>query len=452
MDFLPRSLDDRLARWRSRRCPKPLLLRGPRQVGKSSLVRSFARGFDHYIELNLEHEPDRRLFRTLPEARPFLDALFARARIRPKPEESVLLFIDEIQQAPPAIQFLRYLYEDQDRVHVIAAGSLLEFTIGEVRSMPVGRIEFVPVYPLSFREFLIWTRRDILAEALDVVPAPDHLHGLLAEAFREYALVGGMPDAVKAYAEGLPVPEIEDIYRGIWTSYTVDLERHASSKSRRRLLRFLLAEAPNQHDRISYANIGGSDYRGREVREGLEVLAMARVLKVVRPTTALEPPALPHTRGKPRLQLMDTGLLNYVTGLQSTTTRLEEVGSVYRGRLGLHIVTQELIASQRGYEYEPHFWIRENKKANAEVDLVYRYGMELLGFEVKSGAQGRLRSLHQFVERAGSRIAVRALDNAASVEDVKTPAGYAYRLLNIPLYATARVKEYVDWALTRSTT
>ena len=444
--FLPRKQQARLLRWRSKSRPRPLVLRGPRQVGKSTLVRQLGRDYQQYIELNLEREADRQLFEKLPEVGPFLAELFVREDAKPALASSTLLFIDEIQQAPNAIQFLRYLYEDQSDVHVIAAGSLLEFALGEVRSMPVGRVEFMAVHPLTFREYLVWMGKEQLVDALDVVPAPAHAEPYLREAFRDFALTGGMPSVVASLAAGADSAELYDLYEGIWDSYRTDLERHAKSDKQRDLFRFLLLAAPFELERFSYARFGGSDYPSREVKEALGQLQMARILRVVRPTTSMRPPALPNVRAKPRLQFLDVGLLNFLSGLLRTTTKLAHLSDAYRGQLAAQVVTQELIASQDRYSYEPYFWVREKRTSNAEVDLVYQDGMRLLGFEVKAGAQGRLRSLHQYVERSGTDIAIRALENAPEVADVTTPGGYAYRLLNIPHYATAQLDEYLTWA------
>lgn len=445
-EYLPRFIESCLLEWDLRQRPKPLLLRGPRQVGKSTLVRAFGRRFDYFVELNLEFERDRQYFDPLPRVDVFLRRVFAKAQIRPPSGATILLFVDEIQQEPKAIQFLRYLYEDQSSVRVIAAGSLLKFAMGEVRSLPVGRIEFLSVHPLSFAEYLTWTRQEILADALKEIPAPSYLHGELMSAFRDYSLVGGMPQIVQAIRNGTELHDLARIYQSIWGAYQRDLERHARTDGQRAILRFLITAAPLEHERFKYEGFGGSTYRSRDVREALEALEMARVLRIVRPTSSMKPPPFPKSKARPRLQFLDTGLLNHATELHNQTAAIEDLSTAYRGYLALHVVTQELIASREDYEYTPFFWVRENAKANAEVDLLIRSGMRLLGFEVKSGPQGRLRSLHQYVERSGTKIAVRALDNAASVEDVATPAGYAYRLLNIPLYAAAQVEEYLAWA------
>ncbi len=444
--YLPRLAELDLHRWRQRGSGKPLLLRGPRQVGKSTLVKRFGESYTHFVELNLEREPDRSLFDTLPEVGPFLEIVYARSRVRVRDGETVLLFIDEIQQAPKAIQFLRYLYEDQRGVDVIAAGSLLEFAFGEVRSLPVGRIEFLSIRPLCFEEYLRWHGRDALVDALLTVPAPAHLHDLLVEAFRDYTLRGGMPEVVRLSARGASLAELQPTYASIWRSYQIDLERHAKSDLERRVLRFLLQAAPRESDRFSYANFGGSNYRSREVKEAFELLEMARVLQVVQPTTDLQPPALPKQRAKPRLQFLDTGLLNYASGLHEAYAFLPDANAVYRGRLALHIVTQEVIASWGDANFTPYFWIRENSNSNAEVDLVIRFGMDLLPVEVKSGAQGKLRSLHQFVERANGKVGVRVLESTAGVEAATTPAGYAYTLVNVPIYAVSQLLAYVKQA------
>ncbi len=445
--YFPRIADEALDFWRTTMSRKPLVLRGPRQVGKSSLVRQLGTRYEHFIELNLERERDRRLFDTLPEVAPFLELVFARQRISPAPDDSVLLFIDEIQQAPQAIQFLRYLYEDQDCVQVIAAGSLLEFAFGEVRSLPVGRVEFMSVYPLCFEEYLRWHRQDALVKAIHTVPAPVHLHDLLVEAFRDYTLKGGMPEIVKRSAAGEPLAALQTTYASIWDSYRIDLERHAKSDAERKVLRFLLQAAPREADRFAYAGFGGSNYRSREVKEAFELLEMARVLRVVHPTSDLEAPALPKQRAKPRLQFLDTGLLNFASGLHEALAFMPDANAAYRGRLALHVVTQELIATQTGFE--PYFWIRENSNSNAEVDLVFRHGMELLPVEVKSGPQGKLRSLHQFVERAQGRLGVRVLENTASIEAAQTSSAYAYTLLNVPIYAISQLPAYVQWGMQR---
>lgn len=447
--YRPRNLDKRLLEWKESITRRPLVLRGARQVGKSSLVRGFASNFDHYIELNLELEKDKRLFTTLPDAAKFMEAVQAIHGDDRKVGQSLLLFIDEIQQAPVAIQFLRYLYEKTPDVHVIAAGSLLEFALGEVKSMPVGRVEYIAVHPLSFEEYLTWTARDGLRNALKNIPIQPLLHEEIAEVFGEYMIIGGMPEVVDAKAKGASPIELSRLHGIIWNTYIDDVERYGKNESERNVLRHILASAAGVTDRFSFANFGGSQYRSREVSEALAALDKARVIRIVRPTKSLKPPIITELRAKPRLQWLDVGLLNYSSGIGPETLFAKSLSDQYRGRLALQVVTQELIAQHEEYAYEPHFWIRENSNSNAKVDMVVQQEMKLLPLEVKSASHGRLRSLHQFVERAHSNIGIRAFDAEFSIDNVATPKGYDYYLLNVPLFGIGNLKEYIAFAKTR---
>ena len=444
--YRPRNLDKRLLEWKDSATRRPLVLRGARQVGKSSLVRGFASTFDHYIELNLELEKDKRLFTTLPDPEKFVEAVQAIHSVDRKAGQSLLLFIDEIQQAPVAIQFLRYLYEKTPDVHVIAAGSLLEFALGEVKSMPVGRVEYIAVHPLSFEEYLTWTGRDSLRKALANIPVQPLLHEEIAEVFSEYMIIGGMPEVVDAKANGASTIELSRLHGIIWNTYIDDVERYGKNESERNVLRHILNTASGVTDRFSFANFGGSNFRSREVSEALAALDKARVIRIVRPTKSLQAPVIPELRAKPRLQWLDVGLLNYSSGIGPEVLYKGGLSDQYRGRIALQIVTQELIAQHEAYGYEPHFWIRENSNANAEVNLVFQMGLNLIPLEVKSGSHGRLRSLHQFVERTQSKLGARAYNSQLSIDQVKTPQGFDYQLLSIPLYGTGKLEDYIAYA------
>ncbi len=449
MVYRPRNLDSRLSQWMDSPTRRPLVLRGARQVGKSSLVRGFASNFDHYIELNLELEKDKRLFTTLPDAKKFVEAVQAIHGVDRKDGQSLLLFIDEIQQAPIAIQFLRYLYEKTPNVHVIAAGSLLEFALGKVKSMPVGRVEYIAVHPLSFEEYLIWTGRTSLQKALDRLPVQSLLHEEISEAFEEYMIIGGMPEVVDAKANGASPIELSRLHGIIWNTYMDDVERYGKNESERNVLRHILNTAAGVTDRFSFANFGGSNFRSREVSEALAALDKARVIRIVRPTKSLKPPIVPELRAKPRLQWLDVGLLNYSSGIGPETLFNGDLSDQYRGRMALQVVTQELIAQHEEYGYEPHFWIRENSNANAEVDLVTQMSLDLVPLEVKSGSHGRLRSLHQFVERTQSNLGIRIFNSELSIDRVTTPQGFDYQLLSIPLYGVGTLSRYIAFAKTK---
>ena len=400
----------------------------------------------HFIELNLELPADRELFTGLPPIKTLADRIALRANL-PKLDADTLLFIDEIQESPAAIQQLRFFYEHLPEVPVIAAGSLLEFALGEVRSFPVGRVEFYTLHPLSFREYLVWMGMEALANAYDEVPVRDAAHPELLTAFHRYAIIGGMPEIIAQQAAGRSLSEIQNIYELIWSAYRSDAEKYASNNRQRQVLRHLLSTAANEDDRIKLANFGGSNFRSDEVGPAFQALQQAGVLKLIYPTSSYVLPIVTQFRRSPRVQLLDTGLLNYVRGIQSSLLSTDNLSTSYRGRIAQHIVTQTWIATHYVDSWTPHFWAREKSGASAEVDLVLEGDAKLYPLEIKAGPQGRLRSLHQYLEGSGHPVGLRALRNAFSAEPASTPAGYHYTLLNIPYYHLEYWRQYVTIAV-----
>lgn len=338
---------------------------------------------------------------------------------------------------------MRYLYEERPDIRVIAAGSLLEFAVGKVRSWPVGRVQFYTVHPLTFAEFLTWTGRQRARELLEAGPVESYAFKPLLEAFHRYTILGGMPEVVKQYAERGSVAEVADVYEAIWGTYLRDTEKYATTDQQRDVLRLLMQTAASQDDRISFANFAGSDYRSEAVREAFLSLQLAGVLRLIYPTSSVQAPPVPHRKRRPRIQLLDTGLLNYSRGIQSTLLSTDDLNSLYRGRIAQHIVTQEIIAQHHQSNYEPYFYVREKAGSSTEVDLVIQRGPALIPIEVKAGPQGRLRSLHQYVERSPLKLGLRLLSNEFSVEEVRTPAGHPYRLVNIPYFAAGHLEAYI---------
>jgi len=433
MGLLPRDASIFLDRWRVKSTRKPLILRGARQVGKSSLVRLHAQQYSTFIELNLERTADRLLFDGLPSVQNLVDRIALRAGVA-KLDSDTLLFIDEIQESPEAIQQLRFLYEDFPELHVIAAGSLLEFALGDVKSFPVGRVEYYVLRPLSFREYLQWIGKDVLLSVLAKIPVASYAHDELLSAFRRYAVVGGMPEIVHALSQGAQVSELTDLYEAIWAAYRDDAEKYARNDKLRGILRHLMATAATEDGRITLANFGGSTYRSDDIKSAFRALELAGVLRLMYPTTSLQAPATPVLRKRPKIQLLDTGLLNHARRIHSDLLGHEDLASAFRGRIAEHIVTQEHIATHHQPTWSPMFWTRESPRANAEVDLVFQHHSALYPLEIKAGAQGRLRSLHEFVERANTRIGFRVYGGSFSIDNVSTPSGYKYALVNLPYY------------------
>ncbi len=425
---------------------KPLLIRGARQVGKSTLVRMIGGAFDHFIELNAEKPKVQAFFQRHKEVEELLRALYFEHGISAV-KGKVLLFIDEIQESPEAIRMLRYFYEERPDIYVIAAGSLLDFSLGEVRSFPVGRITYYYLHPLNFEEFLEWKGEEAALQALQAMPVPDYAHQKLRALFHEYALVGGMPEAVSLYTEGQGAAVSSSVYADLWQAYLDDVEKYTTNSTQRQVIRHVIRTAPLEQDRIKFAGFGQSNYGSREVGEALRNLELARVIRLVYPTTRLKPPVVGDLKKRPRLQFIDTGLLNHALQIQAQYIGLEDLHHLHRGFILQHLLTQELIALHAQMDFQPHFWVREKANANAEVDLVYAHRGLLLPIEIKAGAQGRLRSLHQFVERSGHAIALRFLNNTFSHEAARTPDGHDYQLINLPYYLMSQIEQYAEWAI-----
>lgn len=431
-----------LEEWSKATHRKPLIIRGARQVGKSTLIRIFSTSFDHFIELNAEKPAIQQLFRDHQDVKVLLQALFLKYHI-PEEKGKLLLFIDEIQECPEAIRLLRYFFEEAPDIYVIAAGSLLDFALGEVKSFPVGRVSYFYLHPINFEEFLLWKNEKAALEALRTIPAPPFAHQRLLDLFHEYVMVGGMPEIVAQYVDQVSLSQLENIYSDLWQAYLDDVEKYTTNNTQRQIIRHIIRTAPHEQDRVSFAGFGQSNYRSREVGEAMRNLELARVIQLIYPTTQYQPPLTSELRKRPRLQFIDTGLLNNALQIHPRFIGLKNLNHLYRGFILQHALTQELIAKHTRTNFKPHFWVRQKSNANAEVDLIYPFQGKAIPIEIKSGKQGRLRSLHQFVQRAPHDLALRFLQNEYSEEQATTPAGANYKLINIPYYSMSQLEGYL---------
>jgi len=444
--MFPRDIEKRLAAWGDRSSRKPLLLRGARQVGKTFSVRRFAERFECFIELNLEQPTDREPFERGLNARDVFQAIVLRKHARPV-EGRTLLFLDEIQDCPHAVQLLRYFCEKMPHLHVIGAGSLLEIALARAEiEFPVGRVQHLVMYPLSFAEYLGALGESDAAAALAEVPLTPHATGRLFELFHRYALVGGMPEVVAEYARTHDTPALQDIYESLLQSYLDDVPKYARNDTMARILDHCIRSAPLEAgNRITFAGFGQSNYRSREVGEALRTLEKALLLHLLYPTTATQIPIRPDNRKAPRLQFLDTGLLNYFAGLQDQYFLHSDLHSFYRGLLAEHIVAQELLCHRASLLHKPCFWVRDKSQSGAEVDFVVQHQGRVVPVEVKAGSTGRLRSLHQFIDAGNPGYAVRLYAGTLDRRSVRTPAGTPYELLSMPYYLASKLPEYLDW-------
>jgi uncharacterized protein len=440
---LKRSAYSVLENWKKSSNRKPLIIRGARQVGKTTLVRQFAREFDFYIELNLEREKEKSLFE-LDDINNILNAAYL-LKGKKIGKGTLLLFIDEIQESPKAIALLRYFFEERPDIYLIAAGSLLEFSLKSVANFPVGRVSYLYLSPLNFEEYLLAVNQTPAYEIINTIPIPEYAHATLLNLFHEYALVGGMPEVVANYAEHKNLSLVTPIYKQLWRAYKDDIEKYGRNETERNILRHVIDSAPSENDRIKFEGFGQSNYRSREVGEALRALDLANIIRLIYPTTALNPPIATDRKKRPRLHFLDTGLLNNSLSIQADILLIEDINYLHRGKIAQHLVTQQLISIQTNDRYQPHFWVREEKDSSSEVDLVFQTGKFIIPIEIKSGKQGKLRSLHQFVERTNHPYAVRMHSGQFNIEKVKTPSGKSFLLMNMPYFLATKIPEYFDY-------
>lgn len=441
-----RKAEQNLEAWKNSSNRKPLILRGARQVGKTTLVKEFAKTYKNSIFLNLEKSSDVAYFNNFDEAKTLVESLLLSRNISIASIGETLLFIDEVQESPRAIQMLRYLYEEFPDLNVIAAGSLLEFALKKVKSFPVGRVEYLYLYPLNFIEYLEAINHKAALEQIDKVPYESFAHTILLHLFNRYAIIGGMPEVVSNFIEKESITELPNVYESIWGTYKNDVEKYATNETERKVIKHIISTAHLYIDqRIKFQNFGQSNYRSREVGEAMRSLNDAKVIQLIYPTTDVEIPVKPDLRKSPRLQFLDTGLINNELGIQAEMLAFKDLNHSYRGAIIPHLIMQELISLNTLNDKKPHFWIREKKQSSSEVDLVFAYQGKVIPIEIKSGSEGTLRSLHQFVEYTNHPYAVRIYAGVFSVIETKTPGGTPYLLMNMPYYLGTKIPEYIQF-------
>ena len=441
--MIQRNVESLLNIWKKDDNRKPLILRGARQVGKTTLVKEFSKNYPFSIYLNLERREDKAMFDQFQDLQTLMEALRLKYQIPKESLNETLLFIDEIQESPHAIAQLRYFYEEFPSIHVIAAGSLLEFALKDVKSFPVGRVEYLNLHPLNFKEYLIALNREDLLEELHKTPINEAAHQLLKSIFHEYALYGGMPEILKNKLDGAGIVELNRIYEGLWSTYESDIEKYSHSTTERRIIKHVITTAPFYLDeRVTFEGFGNSNYKSREIGEALRILNDTKLIRLVYPTTDLSFPIKPNFKRKPRLQFLDTGLLNFKSGIQESLLSLDDLSKAYKGALIPHLITQELIST---HDHTPYFWVREKVPSSAEVDLIHAYQGKLYPIEVKSGATGTLRSLHEFIDASEQNTAIRMYAGKWSIQKSRTRRGKDFTLLNIPYYLGTTLP--LEWLL-----
>lgn len=446
MEFF-RSAEKRLSEWRVSPYRKPLVIRGARQTGKTTLIKKFGKDFDTFIYLNLEVDSDRKLFENDLSVKDLLQYICLEKNIQRSGE--TLLFIDEIQYSARAVMLMRYFYEETPELFVISAGSLLEVIMEKFKiSFPVGRVEYLYLFPMTFEEFLIALNEEQALAYFRQIPIPAFAHPKLSKLFRLYAFIGGMPEAVSRYAETRDLSALSPIYADLLTAFQDDSTKYAKTPRESEIIRHIIETAPKESgNRITFANFGNSAYKSLDISGSIHKLEHAMLLYLRYPVTNDEIPMIPDRKLKPRLHFFDSGLINYSLGIQAVYFENIPLADVQRGRLAEQMVWQELFARENYDLQNPTFWTREKKQSNAEIDFIISWHGRVFPIEVKSGKSGTLKSLHQYINSGKESFAIRLYDSIPSFNETQVPDNdrKPYRLLNLPVYCASKISDYLEY-------
>jgi uncharacterized protein len=433
---MKRFIDQELLHWKENPGRKPLLIRGARQVGKTFSVRQLANSYPSYLEVNFESDRSvHTFFEKDIDPDEICMNLSAFYNV-PVQDGQTLLFLDEIQACPQAISSLRFFYEKRPGLHLIAAGSLLEFALQELPSFGVGRISNLFMFPLSFDEFLLGLGEerlyDLKASHGFDAPLPIAFHDKLLDYFRKFLVLGGLPEVVDSFAESRDFLQAQQILDRLITGYENDFSKYKKRVPVSRLMevfRYIVFQAGKKFN-VSKASDSSNH---AQIKEALDLLEMAGLVYRVLHTAANGIPLGAEVNPKKfKVILFDHGIFQRILGLELSSYLTEkDFSSVNKGNLAEQFVGTEIIKNQAGITRPQLFyWHREKRGSNAEVDFLLQDHHEIIPLEVKSGMQGKMQSLRIFLQEkkinSGTRV---SLENFGKYDNIHVLPLYAVRNL-----------------------
>jgi hypothetical protein len=434
--YFKRKIDFELLAWSKETSRKPLLLRGARQVGKSSAVRELSKHFEFFLEINFEeHKKVHSLFGGDLSPNELCDNLSIMFNI-PVLEGRTLLFFDEIQACMPAISSLRFFYEKFPGLHLIAAGSLLEFVFEDIPSFGVGRIRSMFIYPFSFNDFLSACNETLLLKAKQGAsidfPLQEAIHQRLLTYFKRFLILGGMPEVVAGYVQGSNLSECQQILDDLIISLKADFSKYRKKIPMLRISEVFESAVHQVGNKFKYSGVV-SEANHKQIKEALDLLIMAGLVIPVTHTSANGIPLGAESDFKKRkILIFDTGVFQRLSGLNIRDVLFEEsFDPVNKGNIAELFVGLELLKAASCYHYRDlYYWHREALNSNAEVDYLIQKDLEIIPIEVKSGTKGSMQSLHLFLKEKGISYGIRfSLENFSSYGQIKS----------YPLYSVSEI-------------
>ncbi len=447
--YLVRNIDQALLEWKDSPCRKPLLVRGARQVGKSSSVRHLGKSFPYFLEVNVEKNPEVvEFFRGNRDVKAIAARLSDFFDVPVVPGET-LLFLDEIQKSADVIHSLWFFKEDYPELHVIAAGSLLEFALKDLSSFGVGRVSSLFVYPMSFDEFLSATGQNGLLKTKrlsnPVNPLPEAFYGKLVEAFRSFMLVGGMPEAVATYAEAGSYRYSSDIVNEIIQGYQDDFAKYSAKADPVLLRQTLVSVAHQAGAKFVYSRVEG-DHRSAEVKNALEMLKNAGLVIPTYHTDANGVPLGAEINERVVKYLIhDSGVLLGILGIDDDIDDYikelmiaDSIDLVDKGHVAEMVAGLELIKyASPQKRHQLYYWQNMNKGTCAEVDYVIARSGSIVPLEVKSGVKGSMSSMYSLMSHPQKHIESGIRCSLENFGAFQSPEGK--RIDIVPLYAISNL-------------
>lgn len=428
---MKRDIEKYLTEWKNRKDRKVLLVRGARQVGKTYSVRSLGKKFDNYLEVNFEENKDIHSFfsNTLSPQNIIKNlSLYFQHSIVPG---KTLLFFDEIQANPDAIRSLRFFYEKMPELHLVAAGSLLEFALTEISSFGVGRIESFFMYPMNFFEYLnAIGAKDLVQLIKDSgidKPINDIIHNKIFDYLKTYQIIGGLPEVIQSYVNGKDIVQCQSILDNLILGYTDDFAKYKQTSSPLVLDEVFKSIALQAGNKFKYSNI--SKDKSSTYKTALDLLVKAGIAYKIYHTSARGLPLGAQIKNnKFKVVMFDTGIYQRVSKLDLSSYVIEDYNTlINKGALAELYVCDELISTGNPrVRPEVFYWHREKRGSNAEIDYVISVAGKIIPIEVKAGTRGAMQSLHLFLKERNLNMGVRfSGENYGTYDNIRAIPAYS---------------------------
>lgn len=426
---MKRIITEKLVKWKNSKYRKPLIVRGARQVGKTHTIMEFGKanykGNLHLIDLE-KYPSFCKIFERDLDTKRILSEIEISIEKKIDTKKD-LLFIDEIQNCKKALASLRYFYEEMPELHLIVAGSLIEFALGDI-SFPVGRVQTITMHPMNLYEYLIAMDKKISADAIITSPKniSENQHEKLLTELKNYFFVGGMPEAVKIYRNTGKLLNAFEVQRDLVVTFREDFSKYAGRADKTSLNNVFLSTAQSVGNQIKYSNLA-EGFTVPTIKNSFELLLNAKLINKVK---AASPAGLPlgasASNKKFKAVYLDIGLMQQVCNLKADVEYTKnDLLAIYKGALAEQFVGQEFLSS---FDTDLFYWSRESKSSSAEVDYLISLDNEIYPIEVKSGSEGKLKSLHLLLEHYRNVKKSFVFSNRMFIGD------FEQRIIFLPLY------------------